>query len=220
MARFIGRRAFRCVACVRFGGASVRRRPLRPGARERGARTKRRSPGSRIVLPRGGIESSPRLMTAMIALRGRPTSRTAAPAIAWSAATTKSMRSSLAERPTSIGASRTRRRRREESEAAGDPFERRSLQDRRDDDDEEDGVEIVFASARRMRERRSRARSGLLRAARPSRAAAARGGEVVEGRGDPDGSRPDHDHEQQREREPGHRNVRQFDLGTRAGRAR
>jgi hypothetical protein len=51
------------------------------------------------------MESSPRTTTAMIAVLGRPTSRTAAPAIAWSGATTKSRRSSGLDSPTSIGAS-------------------------------------------------------------------------------------------------------------------
>ena len=76
------------------------------GRADRGTSTKRWSPGSMTVLPRGGIESSPRTTTAMIAVRGSPTSRTAAPAIAWSGATTKSMRSSSLSAPTSIGASR------------------------------------------------------------------------------------------------------------------
>ena len=71
----------------------------------RGARTNRRSPGSTIVLPRGGIESSPREMTATIVLRGRPSSRTALPAIECSAVTLKSMSSSWLTALTSIGAS-------------------------------------------------------------------------------------------------------------------
>ena len=90
---------------ARSGGATVRRRPRRPGGRSgaRGRRGGRRARES--VLPRGGIQSSPRPTTAMIAIRGRPTSRTAAPAIAWSGATTKSIRSSLVSAPTSIGGS-------------------------------------------------------------------------------------------------------------------
>ena len=49
----------------------------------RGTSTKSRSPGSTDVEPRGGIVSSPRVITAISASRGRPSSRTAEPAIAW-----------------------------------------------------------------------------------------------------------------------------------------
>ena len=52
--------------------ASVRRRLRRLADGSRGEHEEW-SPGSMIVLPRGGKESSPRSMTAMIALRGRPT---------------------------------------------------------------------------------------------------------------------------------------------------
>ena len=59
------------------------------------------------MLPRGGIVSSPRLITAISAVRGSPSSRTAEPLTAWSPATAKSTSSSLLSGPTSSGASCT-----------------------------------------------------------------------------------------------------------------
>lgn len=49
------------------------------GSHRPGARTNRRSPGLMTVLPRGGLVSFPRATTATSAVRGSPSSRTAAP---------------------------------------------------------------------------------------------------------------------------------------------
>ncbi len=187
----------------------------------RGASTKRRSPGWMTVLPRGGIESRPRSTTATIALRGRPSSRTAEPAMAWSGATTKSIRSSSLRSPTSSGASSRARRGREQVEPAGHPLERPALEDRRDDDDEEDGVEddVGVGDVGGEREGREHDRHRPAQAGPAEQHALGRG-EVAERRGRPHGSRPhdQHEHERQRQARDGH--GRQLAAGRRAGRGR
>ena len=167
-----------------------------------------------IVLPRGGIESSPRTTTAMIALRGSPSSRTAAPAIAWSWATTKSTSSSLLSGPTSSGASCVGGAGESRPSRPATHSRRRALHDRRDDDDEEDGVEdrlrvrhVGREHERGEHDRHRPAESG------PAEQQPLACSEVAERRRRPDGRGPDHEHEQQREREPGSGDVRQLRCG-------
>ena len=108
-------------------------------ASSRGARTKSRSPGSMIVLPRGGIDSSPRARRprsarcAAAPARGRPRLRSRGRPRPRS----RSARASPARRPRA--ARRTTAGPGEhESEPPRHALERRPLHERRDDDDEED----------------------------------------------------------------------------------
>ena len=83
------------VELPRPAGASARRRPRgRRVARAARARRGGRRPRRRCSRAAGSCRR-PRVTTAISASRGRPSSRTAEPAIAWSGATAKSTRSSL-----------------------------------------------------------------------------------------------------------------------------
>ena len=156
------------------------------------------------VLPRGGMVSSPRATTATRADRGRPSSRTAEPAIAWSGATSKSIRSRELSAPTSSGGAIARRREGDHLELLGDPFQGRSLDERRDHDDEEDGVEDGLAVLHVLGEddRPEHDRDGAAQPG-PAQQRPLAGVEAAPGRRDPDCHRPDQEHEQCRERQPG-----------------
>ena len=164
-----------------------------------------------IVLPRGGIESSPRTTTAMIAVRGSPTSRTAAPAIAWSWATTKSRRSSGLDSPTSIGASWVGGA--AESSPSRAATRSRVVPWRIADTTttKKTALKMVFAvsTSRREHERGEDDRNGAAQAGPAEQELLARV-EVVECGRQEDRDGPDQQHEQQRKREPRGRDVRKL----------
>ena len=173
------------------------------------------------MLPRGGIVSSPRATTATSAERGRPSSRTAAPAIEWSGPTSKSISSSEPSGSTCERRHGRPRCERDHPEPLGHPFERRPLDQGRDGDDEEDGVEDRLAALQpgRQRERAEHDRHGAAQA-RPAEQRALAVGEAAERGRRPDGDRPDHDHRAApRAQGPTARPTR-GGSGRRAGRAR
>ena len=111
------------------------------GRSDRGASTNSRSPGSMVVLPRGGIVWSPRATTATSAERGRPSSthRRAGDRVVGGDLEVDQLE--RAQRADLERRRAHRRRERDDAQLLGDAFERCPLQHGRDQDHEEHDIE-------------------------------------------------------------------------------